>query len=133
MSKSKTDSFKLGIVGSRSFSNRKLLEWVLHSLKFQPSVIVSGGARGADSLAENYAKSHGIKTKIFHPDWEEHGKAAGPIRNKKIVEYSDAIIAFWDGSSRGTASSIRLSRDKKVPLLIINFRKRYCLRYPFCE
>jgi len=80
--------------------------------------IVSGGAKGADTLAEQFAKENNLPVKIFKPDWAKYGRGAGPVRNKQIVEYADKVIAFWDGESKGTKSSIDLA-EKSGKLLTV--------------
>ena len=69
--------------------------------------IVSGGAVGVDSCAAEYAKKNGLKLTVFLPQYERYGRAAPIERNKKIVDYADKIIAFWDGKSKGTLSVIK--------------------------
>lgn len=64
--------------------------------------IISGGASGVDGAGEVFASEMDINLKIFQADWNEHGKAAGPIRNKQMVEYADALLLIWDGTSRGS-------------------------------
>lgn len=112
----------VGIVGSRSFDNYEFLTIVLDGifgrLQDQPVKIISGGAVGADSLAKQYAQDRGIDIQEFLPDWDQHGRAAGPIRNKTIVENSEMILAFWDGQSKGTASTVRLAKKAGVPVHI---------------
>ena len=112
---------KLAIIGSRDFTDYDLLKEKADSLN--PSIIISGGASGADYLAERYAKKNNKPIKIYHADWQRHGRAAGPIRNKEIVKNSDHILAFWDGESRGTLSSINLAKKYDVPCDIIYFSK----------
>lgn len=68
--------------------------------------VVSGGARGIDRLGERYAKEEKIPLKVFPADWNTHGKAAGHIRNLQMAQYADALIAIWDGKSRGTKNMI---------------------------
>ena len=68
--------------------------------------MVSGGARGPDTLGVLWARDNGIEIKEFLPDWDKYGKSAGFIRNTQIVEAADLVIAFWDGVSRGTKDSI---------------------------
>jgi predicted Rossmann fold nucleotide-binding protein DprA/Smf involved in DNA uptake len=110
----------IGVVGSRTFNNYSLLKQVLDrfvlNVEEKPLTIVSGGAKGADSLARRYCEEHNIQIVEFLPEWDKYGRGAGPIRNKKIVDYSDFIVAFWDGCSRGTASTIRFAKqmDKQV-------------------
>ncbi len=63
-------------------------------------------SKGADSISERYAKENGFKIEKYYADWKRYGRAAGPIRNKKMAEISDIIICFWDGKSLGTKSKI---------------------------
>lgn len=111
---------RLAIIGSRSFDDYALMAKELNSIH-KIELIVSGGARGADSLAEKYAREKKIPTTIFKPDWNKYGRAAGMIRNKLIIESSDAVIAFWDGISPGTANSIQRARDAKKHVKIVYF------------
>ena len=100
---------KMGVIGSRTFVNYEFMKEILDSFPF--SEIVSGGAKGADSLAKRYAEEKNISITEILPDWNQYGKIAGFKRNKLIINQSDAIIAFWDGNSKGTAHSIRLARE----------------------
>ena len=68
--------------------------------------IVSGGASGADAMGERYAKEKGYSLKRFPADWDKYGRSAGPKRNRQMAQYADALIAFWDGVSRGTKNMI---------------------------
>lgn len=106
---------KLAVVGGRNFDDYEYLERELDKLD-DIEMIVSGGAKGADTLAERYAHEHGIKIKIFPPEWEIWGKQACNKRNHQIVDECDQLIAFWDGESRGTAHSVALAvmAGKKV-------------------
>lgn len=100
--------FRLIVAGSRDFNDYDLLKKTLDALLVnQHDVkIVSGGARGADALGERYAKENGHKLTIFPAEWTKLGKAAGFIRNEQMAEYSDALVAFWDGESKGTKHMI---------------------------
>jgi predicted Rossmann fold nucleotide-binding protein DprA/Smf involved in DNA uptake len=111
----------LAIVGGRDFNNVDLfLETVT---KFNPSAIISGGAAGADTLAEQYAKTHAIPLQVFQADWKKYGRQAGPIRNKLIVESSDEVLAFWDGSSKGTQSTIKLATKANKKVHVVSYCK----------
>jgi hypothetical protein len=85
------------------------------------AVILSGAARGADELGERFAESHGLEVLKYPADWQQHGKAAGPIRNRQMARNADALVAFWDGDSRGTANMIleahRAGLDVRVHLV----------------
>jgi predicted Rossmann fold nucleotide-binding protein DprA/Smf involved in DNA uptake len=111
---------KFGVIGSRSFEDYDLLKNEL--TKHDITCIISGGAKGADSLAEQYAFEHNIPTTIHKPDWSI-GRHAGFLRNKTIVEESDRIIAFWDGTSKGTLSSINYAKKYGKPTIIIQYNK----------
>jgi hypothetical protein len=69
--------------------------------------IVSGGAKGVDAVGEEIAESSDIPVRIFPADWNAHGRAAGPIRNAEMAAYADALVAVWDGKSRGTKDMIQ--------------------------
>lgn len=101
---------KLAIVGSRNFNNYKVLEETLSTFEEPITEIISGGATGADALAEEWAKKNDIPITIHKAEWSKYGRAAGPKRNKKIIEACDACVAFWDGKSKGTKNSIELSK-----------------------
>ena len=114
---------KVAVVGSRGFNDYLKLSGVLdkiHSVK-PITLIVSGGAVGADSLAETWAEESGIEKLIFKPDWKKYGKKAGFIRNTQIVENADSVVAFWDGESRGTKNSIDTANKLDKPLFIVRF------------
>lgn len=110
---------KVGIVGSRWFTNYDVFLTELKSLNLKVDVIISGGAKGVDSLAEQYAKENNIPIIIYYPDWNKHGKSAGFIRNKRIVENSDSIIAFWDNKSLGTKNTIDLAMKCSKKVIIV--------------
>ena len=111
---------KIGVVGSRDFDDYKKLEKELNKIE-GITVIVSGGAKGADTLAREFAEKNDIKLTEFKPDYEQYGRGAPIRRNKKIVEYSDQIIAFWDGESRGTKNTIDIAEKQDKPVTIIRF------------
>jgi len=88
---------KVAIIGSRNLKVK-----INKYLPKDISLVVSGGARGIDTLAEEYADKNCIPKLIFLPDYKRYGKIAPLVRNKLIVNNSDMVIAFWDGVSRGT-------------------------------
>lgn len=110
---------KVAVVGSRGFSDYKLLSETLDKIKI--TMIISGSAKGADTLGEQYAKENNIPTKIFYPDWEKHGKAAGMIRNTDIINEAELVVAFWDQKSNGTRDSIQKAEKAGKKILIITF------------
>jgi len=110
---------KVAVIGGRDFNDYERLRKTL-SL-FPITTIVSGGAAGADTLSERYAKEHNIPTEIYLPDWDLFGKKAGPIRNTTIIENAELIIACWDSKSRGTKDSIGKANKLKKDTFIIYF------------
>lgn len=114
---------KVAVIGSRNFNNYSLISETLQKVhETKPiSLIISGGAVGADSLAEKWAKLHNIPTLIFMPDWKQYGKKAGLIRNTDIIQNSDSVIAFWNGSSKGTKDSITKAKKLNKPILVVRF------------
>jgi len=115
--------FKVIVAGSRTFNDSALMCRKLDRiLANQTEVeIVSGTARGADKLGEQYAASRGYGVKLFPADWETHGKRAGFIRNEEMANYADACVVFWDSESRGTKSMIDLAEKHKLKLRIITY------------
>ena len=110
---------RIAIIGSRNFDNYKLVIETLKPYKSKISLIVSGAAKGADSLGEKWAIENNIQTLIFPADWDKHGKRAGFIRNEDIIKNCDGVVAFWDGESRGTAHSLSLAEKYNKPTKIV--------------
>jgi hypothetical protein len=111
---------KLAIIGSRGYNNYEQVSAILNEYKSQVVLVISGGAKGADTLGEKWALENNIETLIFPADWDKYGKRAGYIRNEDIVKNCDFVIAFWDGKSKGTANSIALANKYNKPIKIIN-------------
>lgn len=111
------------IAGGRDFQDwDKLVEICdLAFVNYKEIEIVSGGANGADLLGERYANERGYLIKRFPADWEKYGKSAGYRRNAEMADYAGALIAFWDGVSRGTQHMINLAKQKELKLLIVNY------------
>ena len=114
---------KLAVVGSRNFNNYDILKSKLDQIhKIVPvTLIISGGAKGADTLSERWAAENKIETKIFYPDWDKYGKKAGYLRNDDIIFNCDVAVAFWDGKSKGTLSSINLAKMHNKFYIITKF------------
>lgn len=106
------------IAGSRTITDYNELLKAIAAAKFPISLVISGGARGADTLGERYAKNNGIPVERCLPDWSKHGNSAGFIRNAEMVNIADALIALWDGNSRGTMHTITLARKKGIPVYL---------------
>jgi len=106
--------FWLAVVGSRNYTNydefcSEFASFWMDNMEgrlYNEVGIVSGGAKGVDKMAEIYADEAEMECKVFLPDWRKYGKSAGFRRNTQIVDACDALVAFWDGKSRGTMDSI---------------------------
>ena len=109
--------FRVIIAGGREFNNYQYLkdsmDYFLQNIDDDISV-VCGMARGADTLGEQYAKENGYEVHYFPADWDKYGKAAGYIRNEEMAENADALVAFWNGSSRGTKHMIDIAKKHKL-------------------
>ncbi len=120
---------KVAVVGSRGFVNKALLYKVLDNLKEKEpaldkiEVIVSGGAVGADQLAETYAREREIEMDIYLPEYERFGRGAPLKRNIKIFEAAYLVVAFLDGKITGTKHSINVATKKKKKVVIISVNK----------
>ena len=108
------------IAGSRDINEFDTVKEAIEESKFKITEIVSGGCRGVDWLGECYGNENEISTKSFPADWKQHGKAAGPIRNREMAEYADALIAVWDGQSKGTANMIQEAKEKGLKVFVHN-------------
>lgn len=109
------------IAGSRDFEDFEQLAGAVRDSGFRITEVVSGCARGADLLGEVWAEEQGIPVKKFPAEWEKFGKMAGPIRNRRMAQYAQGLIALWDGSSRGTENMIQLAQEKGIPVHIHRF------------
>jgi hypothetical protein len=121
--------FRLIIAGSRDFDDYELLKKktnhvLSEKVKTHEIKIVSGCASGADNLGERYAVENGYEIEKHPALWSRHGRAAGPIRNGKMAEQSDALIVFWDGKSKGTRNMIHNMGLLGKPIVIIIARKK---------
>ena len=127
------------VAGSRNFYDYKLLEKTLieliNNFAYDGKIsdymgiltleIVSGNARGADSLGERFSDKHGIDLKLFKADWDKYGKSAGYKRNEEMANYAKnddgALVAFWDGQSKGTKHMIDIGKKCELDVRVIRF------------
>lgn len=114
---------KVIIAGGRDFNDYDKLRDIC-DIAFKNHVdieIVSGSAKGADLLGERYAIERGHQVKRFPADWDKYGKGAGYRRNVEMADYAGALLAFWDGSSRGTLHMINIAKDRGLKIKVINY------------
>ena len=105
----KGGSIRTIIAGSRHITEYQTLVDVMATLPWTPTVVISGCARGVDTLGERYAKEHKIPLEKFPANWVKYGRGAGPIRNQQMVDVAEALVALPVPGSRGTSSMIRIA------------------------
>ena len=105
---------KVAIIGSRGLEQLDLGKY----LPEETDEIISGGAKGVDTLAREYANAHGIKLTEFLPDYRRFGRGAPLKRNLQIIDAADLVLAFWDGKSRGTRFVIETCEKEGVEVRV---------------
>lgn len=118
--------YRVIIAGGRDFNDLSLLSLICDRLLIKVTrlynvIILSGTARGADKLGEQYAQNSNFMIERYPADWETHGRKAGIIRNQQMADKADALIAFWDGNSKGTQNMIASARKKGLPVRVIRY------------
>lgn len=108
---------KLLIAGSRGITSFDLSPYITEEV----DTILTGGAKGIDTIAEEYADSHGIKKTIIKPQYDRYGKGAPMVRNKELVNLCDKALIIWDGTSKGTKFTADFAKkmNKEVTVIII--------------
>jgi len=111
------------VAGSRTAGLPEVYR-ALNDCPFESSIseVISGTARGADSAGEHWANALDIPVKRFPADWDKHGRSAGYLRNEEMANHADALVAVWDGSSRGTKHMIDIARRKGLEVFVYTFR-----------
>ncbi len=107
---------KLLIVGSRSITDFDLSLYI----SAEVDTIISGGADGIDSLAEQYADLHRLSKYILRPRYDLYGRAAPIIRNEQMVEMADAVLVVWDGQSKGAQYTVKYAKKINKTLTLVN-------------
>ena len=105
---------KAAIIGSRNITNIDLSRFIPK----ETTEIISGGAKGVDTIAKEYALENGLKLTEFFPEYERYGKGAPLKRNITIIENADIVLAFWDGKSRGTKFVIDNCHRRNIPVRV---------------
>ncbi len=113
---------KVIIAGGRTFADRDLLFDKCDEINkdcMDVTEVVSGKARGADTLGEEWAKHRHLPVSEFPANWSKYNKAAGYIRNQKMAEHAEGLIAFWDGESKGTKHMIELAEKEGLAVYVV--------------
>lgn len=109
---------KVVVAGSRNILDYASVARAIEASKFQITEVVSGTANGVDRLDERWARANGVDIKEMPANWAQHGKTAGPIRNRQMAEYCDAAVIVWDGKSRGALNMIQQMKKTGKPYFI---------------
>lgn len=104
------------IAGTRTIEDYKELLIAVKRSGFLITEVVSGTAKGVDSMGERWAKENDIPIARFKPDWDAWGDSAGYFRNVEMAKYAQQVLVVWDGKSRGSASMIRIAKMRSMPL-----------------
>ena len=120
------EDYKVVIFGSRGFNDYDLLKekcdaYLQNKKETHHIIIVSGHARGADTLGEQYAKEKGYELETYPADWDKYGKKAGFLRNEYMGDISNAAIGFWDGESHGTKHMIEYCKNKGLDVRVVKY------------
>lgn len=107
------------VAGTRTIRDTDAVFDAIDTSGFPVTEIVSGGAVGVDSIGEAYAREHGLRVEVYRADWGWYGRAAGPKRNELMADYADALVAVWDGKSRGTRHMIGAMRRRRKPVHLV--------------
>ncbi len=111
------------IAGSRNITDIHKLINAIDKIDWEISIIVSGAARGVDRLGEDYARLNNIPVMQYPARWAVHGKKAGYIRNLEMAHNAEALIALWDGKSKGTKHMIDIANMRKLKVFVYIVRE----------
>lgn len=119
------------IAGSRTYNDyeeaMQVINKFIRDLKFTEDInsetvtIISGGAKGADRIGEEYAIRNGLDRVVYKANWGKYGKQAGIIRNGEMAKNGDCLLAFWDGESRGTYNMINTAKKRRLRVRVFNY------------
>lgn len=117
------------IAGGRDFNEpsylRECMTGVARGGDIQnPMVVISGGARGADKMGENWGRDRNVIVRVYPADWDKYGKRAGYLRNLEMAKIATELVAFWDGRSRGTAHMIDIATKEGLHVHVFRYDNR---------
>jgi hypothetical protein len=120
------EEFKVVIAGGRDFNDFPTLcdimdKLLIEQIKVNKIVVISGGARGADTLGERYARLRNFSLIKMKADWNKHKKRAGFIRNREMLHIANGVVCFWDEKSTGTGDMVKITKDSSKHLRVIPY------------
>ena len=109
---------KVIVAGCRWFMNYNVVKLAIRNSGFDIDKIITGGATGVDRCAKRFAETYAIPLDTYEAEWKIHGKSAGPIRNAEMAKNANALVAVWDGKSRGTKNMISTAKNAGLKVFI---------------
>ena len=106
---------RIAVIGSRTIGDYQYLKLLLAGIDI--TEVISGGAAGVDTLAEQWAQENGVPLTVFRPNYARHGKQAPLLRNLQIIDAAEAVYVLWDGKSQGTRTAMDYARRKGKPVV----------------
>jgi glycerophosphoryl diester phosphodiesterase len=106
------------IAGSRTIVDPRIIAKAISASGMYVTEVVCGMAAGVDTLGLRWAKSRSIPVKLFPAGWDKYGKRAGYLRNQEMAKYADALIAVWNGESKGTRHMIEIAKKEKLQVFV---------------
>lgn len=111
------------IAGSRDGVSYENVVEAMAQCGWTPTVVISGTARGADRMGEAWAQANGIDVERFPAQWDLYGRHAGIMRNQVMARKAEALVAIWDGESRGTAHMIACATQRELRVYVHRIRR----------
>lgn len=118
------------IAGSRSITDYDILTAAVKACPWKITSVVSGMAYGVDVLGERYSFRNKLPLQQINARWEKHGKSAGPIRNRQMARNAEALLALWDGKSKGTANMIKTARQFNLKVFVYHTNQKALNQQP---
>ena len=113
---------KVIIAGPRYVTDFGIVKQAIEASGFNITQVVSGGARGVDTLGEIWARANGIKFVRFPADWNKHGKSAGPIRNQEMAKYADALVVIIFPNSKGSTNMFHVGNRNGLKIYMEEYK-----------
>jgi len=122
------NAYKVIVAGGRDFDDYEYMStkldelfWRSSSFDEYPIKIISGMAKGVDTLAIRYADEHRMTKILFPANWKFHPRIAGFLRNEDMLSIATHLVAFWDGKSSGTKHMIEIAKEKEIPVWVYQY------------